>query len=84
MAVTIIPIGCGKIVASIGSSHGYPAVIIEASKEVDGVVGEYAPEENYKSFEDDSIVLEIHDLSGLKVILENAELAVTKYPTANQ
>ena len=75
---TII-IGAAKIVASCGTSNGYPAVIIEKSKEPDGIVGAYAPKGKYEKLEKDSVILEIHDISGLQVILENAFLAVKNH-----
>ena len=75
---TII-IGAGKIVASCGTSNGYPAVILENAKESNGIVGDYAPKEKYENLEEDSVVLEIHDISGLQVILDNAFLAVEKH-----
>jgi hypothetical protein len=75
---TII-IGAGKIVSSCGTSNGYPAVILENAKDSGGIVGAYAPKEKYEKLEEDSVILEIHDISGLQVILENAQLAIENH-----
>ena len=65
----IIRIGLGEIVVTSGKSNGKPAIIIEPSKEQGAAVGDTAPRENYAEVMDDSVVLEIHDVRGLEVIL---------------
>lgn len=66
--MTTVIIGEGKISSTLGISNGYPAVIIEPVDKI-GIVGEDAHQDNI--IDENAIVFEIHNKSGVKILIED-------------
>ena len=75
--MVIVDIGIGKIKSCWGTSDGKPCVVIQPCDEGEtGKVGHKALDNG--ELHPESIVLKIHNVEGLRVILEDMAIALNK------
>lgn len=84
----IVRLGLGEVVSNWGMYGDKPAVFIEPVLGEAGKVGDYLPEGREpqiqkNSVTTDAIVIEIHDVQGAKVLIEDIQKAVWSYDEAH-
>ena len=76
--IRVFRLGLGEVLSTWGTYEGYPALFIEPA-DPSGVVGEFAPSTNPRKLRVGSVVLQIHNPSGLDIIKQDMESAVNLF-----
>ena len=73
--IRVFRLGLGEVISSWGTYEGYPALFIEPASSP-GVVGEFDPSFEPNDLRVGSVVLQIHNPSGLDIIKQDMESAL--------